>query len=301
MRFLLILIIVCIYNVKAQDSIVYIPDSNFKQSLIRRPLLNTNGDDEIQYSEAIAYTGNIGCLNSHLWPEQMTDATGIEAFVNITRVNFTCGSAIDSLNLNLNTQLNFAFLDSSGISQIYVNGATNLEWFSIANNNLSQIDLHNNINLDFIHLGANLSLWQMNLANGNNENMTRVVVNELPNLTCVQIDPGFVVPQPGDGTHGWWYDDYSVFSEDCWQDDLATEEVSAVKNNVQIYPNPARDMVHIKSDLPIEQLQLFDLQGKLLKTIFATNTLDLSALPKGAYVVKIFTSEGVVTKKVIRE
>lgn len=61
---------------------------------------------------------------------------------------------------------------------------------------------------------------------------------------------------------------------------LRTEDVALNMKSIKIYPNPTCDLVHIKSDLSIEELQLFDLQGKMLKTSLATTTLDLSALPK---------------------
>jgi len=38
---------------------VYIPDLNFKGYLVGSTNINTNGDNEIQLSEAIAYTSNI--------------------------------------------------------------------------------------------------------------------------------------------------------------------------------------------------------------------------------------------------
>ena len=40
---------------------VNIPDANFKAYLVGNTAINTNGDTEIQVSEAAAYSGQIDC------------------------------------------------------------------------------------------------------------------------------------------------------------------------------------------------------------------------------------------------
>ena len=57
---------------------VYIPDLNFKGYLVGSTNINTNGDNEIQLSEAIAYTSNIWCDDMNI-----SDLTGIEAFTSL--------------------------------------------------------------------------------------------------------------------------------------------------------------------------------------------------------------------------
>ena len=46
---------------------------------------------------------------------------------------------------------------------------------------------------------------------------------------------------------------------------------SQLSNKTQIYPNPAKNQVHIKSDMFIGQLFLRNIQGEILKTIFINN------------------------------
>jgi len=61
---------------------VNIPDANFKNALLtHQPTIDTNSDGEIQVSEAEDYTGTISCLMKGI-----IDLTGIEAFVNITKL-----------------------------------------------------------------------------------------------------------------------------------------------------------------------------------------------------------------------
>ena len=45
---------------------VYIPDANFKAYLVGNTAINTNGDTEIQVSEATVFNGSIDCTNMNI-------------------------------------------------------------------------------------------------------------------------------------------------------------------------------------------------------------------------------------------
>ncbi len=78
--------------VKAQN--VNIPDVNFKNALLNHnPVIDTNGDEQIQVSEAEAFTGLLRADN-----RAIADLTGIEAFVNITQLH-CYNNQLTSLNL----------------------------------------------------------------------------------------------------------------------------------------------------------------------------------------------------------
>jgi len=72
---------------------VHIPDQNFKKFLLADKNINTNNDNEIQLSEAIAYKGLINCSN-----KKISDLTGIEAFPNITFL-FCYSNNLNSLDI----------------------------------------------------------------------------------------------------------------------------------------------------------------------------------------------------------
>jgi len=72
---------------------------------------------------------------------------------------------------------------------------------------------------------------------------------------------------------------------------------------IVIYPNPAKNELRIESNgLEITKLEIVDLSGK---TIYQFNNLrnqiNVSALSKGIYFVKIETEKGVITQKFIKE
>jgi hypothetical protein len=69
-----------------------------------------------------------------------------------------------------------------------------------------------------------------------------------------------------------------------------------------IFPNPATNSLQIQSETTPSHLQLFDIQGKELLRAENSNSLDISILPKGIYLLKIFDEKGrFATQKVVKE
>lgn len=69
-----------------------------------------------------------------------------------------------------------------------------------------------------------------------------------------------------------------------------------------IYPNPSKDIIHIESKgIYIEAAQLQDMQGKLLGKYIKPETIDISALPKGLYMLRFDTDRGKTIHKIIRQ
>lgn len=94
---LLTLISVLALNSYAQN--VNIPDANFKAYLVGNTLINTNGDTEIQVSEANAFADTINCSSQNI-----SDLTGIEAFTNLVNLQFW-DSNLSYLDLSQNVAL----------------------------------------------------------------------------------------------------------------------------------------------------------------------------------------------------
>ena len=84
-----------------------------------------------------------------------------------------------------------------------------------------------------------------------------------------------------------------------------TTDVQSVSelNDVNIYPNPAKDRIEIygSSIKSTINLQIFDLNGKLAKQINTSENqkIDVSGLANGVYLAKINTSNGTKTVKLL--
>ena len=75
-----------------------------------------------------------------------------------------------------------------------------------------------------------------------------------------------------------------------------------VKMDALVYPNPANHIVNIKpsAGLTITSVELFDISGKKYYTELSNiNTLNVSNLSDGIYLLNIISESGVITKKII--
>lgn len=61
---------------------------------------------------------------------------------------------------------------------------------------------------------------------------------------------------------------------------------------VSVYPNPTVAEVHIACDSPIESVAVYSLDGRLVKRVPASATVDLSDCPGGVYLLKVVSSNG---------
>ena len=62
-----------------------------------------------------------------------------------------------------------------------------------------------------------------------------------------------------------------------------------------VYPNPATQYLHVESDMPLLQVQLFDLAGRSVTEPMSVNgiaRLNLDHLPGGFYLLRAFDAAG---------
>ncbi|WP_027376685.1 T9SS type A sorting domain-containing protein [Kaistella palustris] len=70
---------------------------------------------------------------------------------------------------------------------------------------------------------------------------------------------------------------------------------------LSVYPNPATDVINLRSAEKISEISIFDLSGKLVKTA-AETSVNVQDLAKGSYVVSVKYANGSTeTKKVIKK
>jgi len=184
---------------------VNIPDANFKAYLLGNSEINTNGDTEIQVSEASVFNGAIDCSNLFI-----SDLTGIETFTSLT-----------DLVCNENQ------LISLDVSQNIV-----LEGLSCGNNLITSLNLSMNTALYVLWCPEN-QLSCLNIKNGNNSNFWQFYVSDNPNLGCIEVDDAAW------SSSNWTGIDFQAsFSEDCNNDcsssTVGINELSSSKNLIQI-------------------------------------------------------------------
>lgn len=82
------------------------------------------------------------------------------------------------------------------------------------------------------------------------------------------------------------------------KNNLAVSDVSA--NSIQIFPNPVKDFLTIKSPEKILKSELYSIDGKLLQTFTDNEMLNFSSYGKGIYLIKVHTKSGIKTQKIIK-
>lgn len=180
------LIVTAWYSMHAQN--VNIPDANFKTYLVGNSSINTDANSEISVTEAQAFTGDL--LVNGL---SISDLTGIEAFVNITRLDCYSNN-LTSLDVSNNLALTRLHCGSNQIETLDIS----------ANTLITDIQCHNN--------GV---LYELNIANGNNSNINWMKAYG-NSLSCIQIDAGFTPPaDAGIYSQGWTKGNSAFYSEDC--------------------------------------------------------------------------------------
>lgn len=157
---------------------VNIPDVNFKETLLKNRRINTNENNEIEVAEASAYTGTIS-----IGSKKIKDLTGIEAFVNVTKL-YCYNNRLKTLDLSNNKALKLV---------------------DCSRNQLTKLDFSPNIALEELTCSDN-QLTELNIANGNNMAIEYMNATMNPNLKTIQIDRGFKIPE-----YGWSKDKTATF------------------------------------------------------------------------------------------
>ena len=88
-----------------------------------------------------------------------------------------------------------------------------------------------------------------------------------------------------------YLDDIQVRSEDP----VGITETAAL--DLVVYPNPTTGEIHISSDALVEKVQVFSVNGQLLKTEF-NSEINIADLNTGSYLLQITTSKGITSRRV---
>ena len=277
----------------SQAQIVDIPDVNFKDALVNFNVVDTtgnglgdstadtNGDSEIQVSEAEAV------INLIISYYEVVSLEGIQSFTNL-EVLKSRGNFVKTIDLSQNSNLTWLHLSTNPLVSIDVTNNTNLERLWVYNNDLSTLDISQNPNLFSLRCYTN-NLTSLNIANGNNEILSNFLAFENPDLTCIQVDDIDFASSQID----WQIDDSSSYSENC---ELGIVDETLLQ--FTIYPNPAKEFININSNF--NSVKIINVHGQTVNEISETDKIDISSLVSGLYFIQISSEGNRITKKFIK-
>ena len=294
---------------------VNIPDANFKAYLVGNTAINTNGDNEIQVSEASVFNGNIDCNSMNI-----INLTGIEAFTAITSL-YCYSNQLTSLDVSSCTALTTLLCDANQLTSLDVSACTALTYLACSSQNLTSLDVcsvltylscsHNPLSslnlstctaltdlyctytpLTSLDVSANTALTflsctnnqltNLNVNNGNNINMN-LFANFNPNLSCIEVDN-----VAWSNTNWQNIDAASSFSLNCSGAGISDINES---NNLLLYPNPTNgDFTITGLELlgTVSSLSLTDMNGKVVKVLDTKATkFSMASIKPGVYFLTI--------------
>ena len=83
---------------------------------------------------------------------------------------------------------------------------------------------------------------------------------------------------------------------------LGTNDVEFANNTISLYPNPTQEVLNVNSADQIAKIEVYDLLGKKVASNNNAKNVNVSALGKGVYVVKVAQENGsVVAKRFIKQ
>ena len=141
--------------------------------------------------------------------------------------------------------------------------------------------------------GINRQLW---VSDGTTSGTQKILVNSLGDAS----PENFLVFQnklyfgASDGVHG-----HELFS--YMDPALAANDFELAGNAINLYPNPAKSYFELATTINVEKVELYSLQGQLVKTFVNQNQYEINDLAKGMYIVKVNAQEGVANKTLVIE
>jgi len=93
-----------------------------------------------------------------------------------------------------------------------------------------------------------------------------------------------------------WIDNVNIFDGP-----VSVEEIHE-NGSLAFFPNPVKDVLNINYDKAVNQIDVYDVNGKLVKTFTTVNgSINVSDLSDGVYMLNIQTEEGLVIRKIVKE
>ncbi|WP_435261720.1 T9SS type A sorting domain-containing protein [Tenacibaculum sp. nBUS_03] len=283
------------FSENCDSGLTYVPDDNFEQALIDLGYDSGALDDYVP-------TANIDKVTYlYIQDKSIRDLTGIQDFIelgllyanrnNLTSIDLTKSTRLNTLNLDSNqlktldlsknTELTSIFAANNQLTSLELSTNNKLTSVQVDNNQLTSLDVSLNKVVNFITADNN-KLNSLNLKNGNNSDfLMDTTFKNNPELTCIQVDNT----------------DFSNTNWNTFKDETASYDENCVTNsikkfslqNIQLYPNPANNLITIQIDHTIEKIDIYTVHGVKIGTAI-NGQVDVSKLNSGIYLAKIYTN-----------
>lgn len=255
-----------------------------QNSLLEELLCYTNQISSLDFSQN-TFLEKLSCSHNPLGTIDVSLNTNLETLNceenQLTNIDVSQNLALTSLSCGDNQISNLDLSQNTALTALYS-----------SSNDLATLDMSQNIDLERLYCSYN-QLTGLDVRNGNNTAITdfHFRANNNPDLFCINVDDAAF------STDTWTdIDEQTVFSENC----SGLSAGSLQNPSVQIYPNPASTLITIDYPESIKKVEIYNLLGRLVLQGHGSNTIKVSALSEGSYLMKIHTAKGILLKKIMK-
>ena len=234
--------------------------------------------------------------------------TSLDVSRNTELISLYCQqNSISSLNLGGNTKLRILFCYENALNSLDVRKCTQLEWLYCADNPISTLDISHNKHLNTLYCYGNsfttatLDDIYCSLPDRKGKSKGDIA----PLLNASSADKSKVLATNGNNAaiRGWkaiYYEGNSEITgftgtHKCGGGTGIDETKSLPA--LAVYPNPVKDVLNIATDKPVHSIRIYNVYGTEVAQVTDTNSIDVSHLPAGVYMVH---ADGKVTR-IIKE
>ena len=238
-------------------------------------------------------TANISDVTSLIVNNKNIESlTGIEDFTALTLL-WCFNNQITSLDLSANTALNTLYCYTNQLTSLDLSANPTLEYLTCYSNSLTTLDLSSNPNLEILNVGNN-QLETLDLRNGNNSIISYFIATYNPNLSCIFVD------NPSDSNDSWQIDPDTFLVADETACQALSVGDPAFELGLSVYPNPTSDIVYIDGNYTQLKVVVYDILGKQVMNKSITNSIDISHLGNGVYILQLSDGAKLTTKRIIK-
>ena len=237
---------------------------------------------------------------------------------NNTKLTFlNCGkNTLSSLDLSKNTQLSILYCNDNKLTSLGIDHNILLKSFGCNNNLLSSLDVSKNTQLDILYCYTN-RLTKLDVSKNtklkrlycHTNNFTTAALDDIycslpdrkgqtegqiqPLTNASSADKSKVLATNGSNAiaKGWkiqYFDNDSEITgftgtHQCGGG-TGIDETKDLPS-LAVYPNPVKDVLNIATDKPVHSIRIYNVYGTEVAQATDTNSIDVSHLPAGVYMV----------------
>ena len=258
----------------------------------------------------VSYTGGTQVFYSTVYFDGTENYNGFTYYKRFAVVNYNGQIIYDPNSYTL-------YREGSDGNFYFVNSTTGIEQLDFQNTPISNAQIGDPFNTFLNHQNDNCNVSGISIINLSGGLNLKHLIGLLTSETGIvegigEVGPICIPTQDGGGGLQCYTKqgqsiqfgtiDCSLFPT-AQRQNLNTAQFNNL--NVQVFPNPSNKFITIESKNEIiSELELFDLQGRMLQNIKLNNIsiqLDISNYQTGTYLLKIVSAEGSKTLKIIKE